>query len=66
MYSPSSVTGFVVPRIVRSPVMRKRPPPSGSTLVVWNVSVGFSPAAKKSGERRCSLRFSLPVSMEAT
>ena len=65
--SPSSVTGsvtdFVTPRMVRSPVTRKLSLPLALTDVLLKLIVGLFATSKKSAERRCSSRRGSFVSM---
>src|SRR5215469_1018200 len=60
-----SVTGFVSPLIVRSPVRRKRSSPDFSTLVLLKVIVGYLSTSRKLDDRRSLSRCSLWVRMLA-
>ena len=60
-----SVTGFVTPRIVRSPVDLVRVLAGRLHRVLLNVIVGLFATSKKSAERRCSSRLGSFVSMLA-
>ena len=58
-----SVTGFVTPRIVRSPVTSYASLPFAAIFVDLNVISGNFAVSKKSAELRCLSRFGTPVSM---
>ncbi len=60
--SPVRVTGFVTPRMVRSPtIVRSSRLPE--TFVERKVRVGWFATSKKSGDLRCASRWSLLVEM---
>src|SRR5258708_38203606 len=61
MSSTPTVTGFVVPRIVRSPSTANSPFDFCVTFVLLNTISGWLSASRKSAERRCPSRFSSPV-----
>ena len=63
--SPSRVTGFVTPRMVRSPVTLMAPSLPGTTFVDLKVMVGYLATSKKSADLRCASRFASRVSTEA-
>src|ERR1700694_2837531 len=62
----SSVTGLVLPRMVRSPVTLNLPSPTFSTLVDVKVMVGWFATSKKLADLRSASRLSFPVSMVVT
>src|SRR5579875_1204080 len=61
-----SVTGFVTPCSVRSPVTRYPPAPFCFTPVLLNVIVGYFATSKKSALFRCVSRAATPVSTVVT
>ena len=62
----TSVTGLLVPRIVRVPAIRHEPSPAGVMPAETNVALGKCSASKKSALLRCASRCSVPVLMDAT
>src|SRR6266700_4189472 len=60
-FTTESVTGRVLPLMVRSPVMVKRSCPAGSILVLLKVIVGYLSTSRKFDERRSLSRWVLWV-----
>src|SRR6266571_5344207 len=60
-FTTESVTGRVLPLMVRSPVIVKRSCPAGSILVLLKVIVGYLSTSRRFDDRRSLSRLSLWV-----